>query len=127
MNPFDMVTSLSYSKDYIFNEDTKKEYIPYIVNKSFSFFADSVFYADAMNSIKTVDLNLQYDFYFYSIPAKKRYTGKWYKNENAKDLETIKKIYQVNDTKAKDILKILTKDQMKYLNNISGGAKGSSL
>jgi len=122
-SPFDYVNSISFNKEYI---EDKDDYVPYLTNKALSHFGDTVFYADEMNRRGgNISSDLQYDYLYHSIPAKKRYSGKWHKNAENEDLEIVKQEYKYSEKKAKEALQILNEDQLKILRQKYdfGGAK----
>ncbi len=97
------------------NEDIK-QYVPFVVNKALSYHLDSVLFSNEMNRLSSIPTSLQYQFYLYSLPKRKR-ISKWTKKENVEELELIKKYYDLNDAKAFDVLNILTKTQIEYIKN----------
>ena len=65
VNPFDYVNSINTTKKYLINDDIdEKDYQPYMVNRSLSYFADTILMANEMNMNAHLDKKLQYDFYF---------------------------------------------------------------
>lgn len=114
MGPFEHVKAISETKKYsLENEQDEKEYTPFIVNRAFSNFRDTVLYVNEINLLSGVlDKKLQYDFLFNSIPKKKRYS-KWYKkktNEN-KCIEYVCEYYKYSQVKAAQVCSLLTKQQ----------------
>lgn len=109
-NVFDYVKSI--------NEKTEKldidGYVPYIINKAFSFMPETLFYADSMNINSHIDAQMQYDFYYYALPKKKRF-GKWTKKKVIPDIATIREYYNCSYQKAIEYSKILTDEQIVIL------------
>ena len=116
MSPFDFVKSVTYDKKYIYSDDTKKEYVPYIINKSLSSFIDTVFYANEMNMLPDLDSRLQYDYFINSIRKSKRFSS-WYKRNKDDELKItiVQKFYGYSRSKAKEALSILSDDQFKII------------
>lgn len=117
MNPFEFINSINFTKEDIMIDDiTEKQYVPFVVNRTLSYFGDTVLLANEMNSAAHIDHRMQYDFYLNTVRKRKRFT-KWAKAETKfeKDLECIKEYYGYNDTKAHDALTILTPEQIKVL------------
>ena len=84
-NPFEFVNAINTTKkDLIRSSDApdlmEKQYKPFYVNKSLSYFVDTILYANEVNQLKHVDLKLQNDYYLNSIRKGKRYS-KWHKKE----------------------------------------------
>lgn len=63
-----------------------------------------------------VSSKLLYDFLFYGIPKKRRYSGKWGKQgKKAAELEAIQKAFNCNATRAKECMDLMSKDALKEL------------
>lgn len=113
--PFEYINSVSFTKEYLM--DTKydeKGYNSFLTNRNFSYFTDTLMYAQSMNMCCGIDSKLQYDFYFHSLRKRKRFT-KWYKNTPDDELDSIMKVYSCNRTRAQEYKKILTHDQLHEL------------
>lgn len=120
MNTFDFVNAInSVAKKNLIKEDPDCErlYEPYVVNKSFSYFADSVMYANAMNINHHLDRKLQNDYLLNSLRPSKRF-AKWVKNYEVSDLEAVKSFFKISTPKARDALRILTPDQIRKIKKL---------
>ena len=112
MNPFEYVKSInSTKKDIMENE---KEYNAFMVNRSLSYFPDTVLYANEMNKYHHVDNRLQYSFLINIIRKRNRFS-KWNKNIESDNLNTIKKYYGYSNEKARDVLSLLSIQQLNTL------------
>lgn len=114
MNVFDIVNSLSRFKDSEFNEndsEMEKQYIPYIVNRSFSYYPDTIIHANEMNMRGLLSKRMQHDYYKYSLRARKRFS-KWLKKDKDIDLELVQKYFGFSKKKAIEALSILTKKNL---------------
>jgi hypothetical protein len=116
MNPFDFVNTINYTKENIIRESDNPElaekiYEPYLVNKSLSYFIDTVRLANEMNIHHTLDKKLQYEF-FLNIVRKHRRFKKWKKTEEYADLDLIKRYFNYSTDKAKQALLILGRTQL---------------
>ncbi len=83
MKPFDYVNSINFTKKNLMkntanDELAEKDYVPFLTNKSLSYFTDTLLYANEMNRYHFLDKRLQYEFYLNSIRKKKRF-AKWAK------------------------------------------------
>ena len=115
MNPFDYVNSINITKKDIMHDDiSEKAYTPFMVNRALSYFNDTVLYANEMNINHTIDNKLQYHFLINIIKKKKRFS-KWLKPQEVENLELIKEYYGYSNEKAKQSLRILTKDQLNFI------------
>lgn len=116
MSPFDYVKEILQSKKQLIVDDlTEKEYQPFIVNRSLSYHKDCVLYANEMNRRHFLDKKLQNDFFLNTIRSQKRSFAKWVKNEKNEDLECLKQIYGFSDSKAREALHLLSKEQIQEL------------
>jgi hypothetical protein len=116
MNPFDYVNAiLQNKKQLIVDEITEKEYVPFLVNRSLSYHKDCIMYANEMNRRHFVDKKLQNDFLLNTVRSQKRPFAKWIKSEKSDDLECIKTVYGFSDSKAREALKLLSKEQIQQL------------
>ena len=124
MTPFDFSNDISHNKNYLITtEHTEKEYAPFVVNRALSLFPDTLFHVNEMNLHHHIDAKMQHDYLFYSIRKKKRFS-KWpWKKVDISDLDLICQYYKYNRTKAKEVLLILTKDQLEDIRKktIKGG------
>ena len=68
-----------------------------------------------MNRRHFVDKKLQNDFLLNTVRSQKRPFAKWVKAEKSDDLECIKQIYGFSDSKAREALRLLSKDQIQQL------------
>ena len=121
MKPFDYINSINFTKKNLMrgteNDDlAEKGYVPYITNKTLSYFTDTLLYANEMNRYHFLDNKLQYEFYLNSIRKKKRF-AKWAKADNNDELNMISEYYKISLPKAKDALKILSPEKKKDKSN----------
>jgi len=115
MSPFDYLNAInSTKKNLIVDEETEKEYNPYIVNKSLSYFQDTVLIANEMNRYAHLDKKLQFQFLINIIRKRKRFS-KWFKPGVQDDIEVVKEYYGYSDEKARQVLPLLSLDQMGQL------------
>ena len=120
LSPFDFVNSInSPSKQNLMenNIEAKKSYLPYIINRQFSYFRDTVLLANEMNASNKLDAQMQYDFYRHTVRPQKRFS-KWIKPEQIEDLNTISRYYGISQENAKSALSILSKDTIKSMKNM---------
>lgn len=113
----DFLNSINQTKVNIMDEDalTEKEYPPFVVNRTLSYFLDTIMYANEINAHHHADNKLQFDYLLNSIRSKKRFS-RWLKPDENKNLDVIKEYYGYSNQKAKDALNILTEDQLSLLN-----------
>ena len=125
MNPFNYLNAINYTKQNIMVDDlTEKAYNPFMVNRSLSYFNDTVLFANEMNQHHHLDNRLQFDF-FINIVRKKRRFSKWNKPETVSDVEVVKEYYGYNNEKARQALPLLTSKHIDELKKkvYKGGRK----
>jgi hypothetical protein len=117
MNPFEYVLAINTSKKDIMVDDvSEKSYNPFLVNRSLSYFNDTVLYANEMNINHHIDHRLQFDFFINIIRKRKRFS-KWAKPIELENLEVIKEYYGYSNEKAKSVLLLFSNDQIETLKN----------
>ena len=115
MNPFEFVNAINYSKDNIMVDDiVEKQYNAFMVNRSLSYFQDTVLIANEMNINHHLDNRLQFDFLINIVRKRKRFS-KWFKPESNSDVEVVKDYYGYSNEKARQALPLLTKEQLEEL------------
>jgi hypothetical protein len=115
-NPFDYVNAiLQNKKQIIVDEITEKDYVPFMVNRSLSYHKDCIIYANEMNRRHFLDKKLQNDFLLNTVRSSKRPFAKWVKTEKSEDVDLVKLVYGLSDSKAREALRILSEDDIKLL------------
>ena len=115
MGPFEYLNSINYSKKDIMVDDlTEKSYNSFMVNRSLSYFWDTIQFANTMNRWHHTDNKLQYHFLINIIRKRKRFS-KWFKPETESDIEVVKKYYGYSNEKARQALPLLSPDQIKII------------
>jgi|TARA_R110000744_G_scaffold95887_5_gene185190 hypothetical protein len=110
--PFDYVNSINFKKNNMMRDTDNDElaeqsYVPFLTNRSLSYFPDTIFYANQINEDHHVDYKLQYEYLLNSIRPKKRF-AKWAKAVDSNDLEMVKMYYGYSNKKAEQALKLLS-------------------
>ena len=115
MNPFDYVNSVNYSKkDIMVSPAEEKAYNPFMMNRSLSYFSDTVVIANEMNRYHHLDSRLQYQFLINMVRKRKRFS-KWVKPELENDLESVKEYYGYSNEKARQALPLLSPSQIQKI------------
>lgn len=94
--------------------EAEKKYTPYIINRCYSGFIDTILLANELNMNTHLDKKMQYDFYINIIRPKKRFSP-WLRKDKIESLECVKEYYGYSDEKARTALKILTKEQIAFI------------
>ena len=124
-NPFQYLNAINDTKQNIMVDDiTEKAYNSFIVNRGLSYFKDTVIFANEMNRNHHLDSRLQFDFLINIIRKRKRFS-KWIKPDIASDVEVVKEYYGYSNEKARQVLTLLTTEQINELKKkvYKGGRK----
>jgi len=115
ISPFDFINAINYTKEKLIVDDwSEKQYSPYVINKGLSFTTDTTVAANEMNSRPHIDRKLQFDFLLNTIRSRKRFS-KWIKPEKIEALQVVKDYFKYNDEKARQVLSILTPEQINLI------------
>lgn len=124
MSPFDYLTSINSTKlDIMIDAISEKDYPAFMINRSLSYFNDTVLMANEMNQNAHIDSRLQYDFYREIVRKRKRFS-KWIKEDKSKDIDAIKEYYGYSKAKAYQVLPLITKEHLEKIHSsVSKGGK----
>lgn len=115
MNPFDYVNSVNHTKkDIMETPEDETAYNAFLVNRSLSYFSDTVGFANAVNQYHHLDNRLQYQFLINTIRKRKRFS-KWAKPETHNEVDVVKEYYGYSNEKAQQALSILSPSQLQKL------------
>jgi len=112
LNPFELIKSISNTKKDIL--ENEKDYNAFMVNRGLSYFPDTVIYANEMNRFHHLDQRLQYHFLINTIRKRNRFS-KWNKSIESENISAIKKFYGYSNEKARDVLPLLSNENLKYI------------
>jgi len=120
MGPFEFVNSISHNKKNLMrgtenDELSQREYVSFIVNRSLSYFTDTLLYANEMNRHPGIDGIMQYEYLLHSVRPNKRFS-KWSKTQEQADIVAISKYFKVNLKRASEYSIILSKEQIEEIN-----------
>ena len=111
---FDFVKDLSYEKKGLFDPLTPGDFNVFMVNRAFSMYPDTIFFANEMNMLSKLSPQAVNDFYFYGLDKKKRFS-KWAKAEKFDIITLIQEKYQCNINRAKEIKGLMNAENEKDL------------
>jgi hypothetical protein len=107
---FDYVKSIN-KKNYMFD---LSGYNPFLTNRTFAGFIDTIMLAEEMNQAHALSPALQYDFYYYSIRKGNRFDP-INKVQDSPHLEIVMEYYTYSKQKAIEALRILTPDDIEKI------------
>ena len=123
----DYLNSINFTKKDLVKSDDKdwvKKYPAFIINKILSGFQDTIMLVNEVNRNHFLDKDMQYWFLLNSIRSKKRFSP-FLRASKLKNIDLVKEYYGYSNEKAKTVLDILTKDQLKLIKEklYKGGTK----
>ena len=96
------------------NADNTKEYPAFVVNRCMSYHQPLVNITNTLNSCNVLDNLQHYEFLLHVIPKGKRF-AKWTKPKNEEFSPFIAKHYNVSQTRALEILSLLSEEHIKKI------------
>lgn len=122
VNPFDYVNAINAGDDIISRasnpDEMEKAYNPHLTNRAMSYHIDAVLHTNEMNIRYGLDKKLQFLYYLYTLRPKRRYGSKWHKPTPNNNVKLIQEVFPCNDERAKAVLSMLTKDQIKQIQDM---------
>lgn len=117
-SPFEFVNSINSKGDHLMVQpEDEKDYVPFLTNRSLSYFYDTAVLANEMNRWRNLDNRLQYDFLRKTVRQKKRFS-KWNKPETLDHIELVKEYYGYSSAKAASALRVLPPEQLEKIERI---------
>jgi hypothetical protein len=115
-SPFEIISAIGYTKDVNdYPEEVVEDiYNHFLINRTLSYHADCLVYANEMNQRHQSDKWLQFHFYLNSLRPRKRF-AKWEKANKVDDLDTVKLAYEYNNRKALQVIDLLSDEQINEL------------
>ena len=112
----DWLNSINQTKKNLIDEDPsiEKNYPPYIINRCLSGHLDAVMFANEMNMYSFLSKKMQYDFFINILRTKRRFSP-WIRKDLVDNLDCVKRYYGYSNEKAKQALKILSKEQLDFI------------
>ena len=112
----DWLNSINQTKKNLIDEDSsiEKDYPPYIINRCLSGHLDAVLFANEMNMYSFLPKKMQYDFFINILRTKRRFSP-WIRKDLVDNLDCVKRYYGYSNEKAKQALKILSKEQLDFI------------
>ena len=107
-SPFDYVKSINKKSEYLYD---LAGYNPFLTNRAFAGFIDTIMFAEQMNQAHQLDPQLQYDFYYYGVRKGSRFNP-IPKPSDPEGLELVMEYYQYSKQKALEAIKLLSKEDL---------------
>ena len=114
----EFLKSINLTKEDLMSDDEtgqkEKDYLPFVINKCLSYFADTIMFANEMNTCHSLPKKLQYSF-FLNITRKRKRFKKWDKRDDPDALQVVKEYYGYNNNRALEALMILSTTDIEYI------------
>lgn len=115
-NPFDFIKSINQGKDIMTDAVEEHQYNAFLTNYSFSLFPDTLFEANDMNTHPQLSNKMQYKYYLSMVRPAKRFKEWPKKNKiTGENIRLIQELYKYNTKKAKEVLRVLSENQLDEL------------
>jgi len=111
------LNAINYTKEPLMDtedEQVEKKYTPFIINRCLSYFIDTVIHANEINKYASADKKMQFDYYREALRKRKRFS-KWQKKEITDNLEIVKEYYGYSNTKATEIMDLLSEKEIEEM------------
>lgn len=112
--PFDFIDDLSWKKTDL-SVDGMDGYSPWLTNRHFAKFVDTIGHANQVNALHRLDPKLQHDYYFHALRSRKRFARKRPQDDQAEVTAALVKFFGINNRKARDSVRVLTAEQKERL------------
>ena len=117
-NVFDIVNIINSNKkhkeDLVEDSDLQKHYLPYIINRNFAKYPDTLYFAQEMNLNHHLEPRLQFSFLINTIRPGMRFDKKIEKVEN-ENSALISEYFGFNPKKTRAALSILSDNQISMI------------
>ena len=118
MNLSEVLNAINYDKTPLLEDDLQeKAYVPFVINRSLSYFPDTILYANQVNHYNQLDKKMQFDYLRLSLRPRKRFS-KWIKSQEEDDLQLIKDHYNYSNERATEVLRVLTPNQIEDIRSL---------
>jgi len=114
MNLSEYLNSINHSKENLIREGSEREeksYAPFVINRCLSYFPDTIFLVNTVNSVPNIEKIFHYEYLLHSVRKRKRFS-KWLKKEAREEISWIKEYYKVSTKRAEEYADILSDEQL---------------
>ena len=120
----DYLNAINVNKEPLLDESesyTKQSYPPFVVTRCLSYFPDTLFAANEMNTRPHLDSKMHFDFLRGAVRPRKRFS-KWIKREEDDRVAALVEYYGISTRKAREAILVLSEDQIGEI--VAAVAKG---
>ena len=121
----DYLNAINTTKDSLLEDAAAhKGYAPFVINRSLSYFPDTVLQANEMNTNHHLGKREQFDYLRHSIRKRRRFS-KWLKKGSDDRVESVKLFYGYGTKKALEAMKVLSDEQVDQIHERMRKMQGS--
>ena len=113
----DYLNAINVSKEPLLDISesyTKQSYPPFVVTRCLSYFPDTVFAANEMNTRPLIDSKMHFDFLRGAVRPRKRFS-KWLKREDDSRVAALVEYYGMSSRKAREALSVLSEADLEEI------------
>jgi uncharacterized protein (DUF2384 family) len=110
---WDYLTAINSTKKDITEEGTEG-YVPFVINRTLSYFADTVFQANEVNQHHHLPHNAQFQYLLNTCTRRKRFT-KWIKKDDDTRIRKVSQVMNINQQRAREVVSLLSVQQLEDL------------
>ena len=103
------LNAINTTKEPLLDESesyTKQSYPPFVVTRCLSYFPDTLFVVNEMNTRPHTDSKMHFDFLRHAVRPRKRFS-KWLKREEDERVAALVEYYGISSRKAREALVVL--------------------
>ena len=111
------LNAINVSKDPLLDSSesyTKQSYPPFVVTRCLSYFPDTLFAANEMNTRPLIDSKMHFDFLRGAVRPRKRFS-KWLKREDDSRVAALVEYYGISSRKAREALSVLSEADLEEI------------
>lgn len=113
----DYLNAINVSKEPLMDESegyAKQSYPPFVVTRCLSYFPDTLFVVNEMNTRPHTDSKMHFDFLRHAVRPRKRFS-KWLKREEDERVGALVEYYGISSRKAREALRVLTEEEIEEI------------
>jgi hypothetical protein len=113
----DYLNAINVSKEPLLDVSesyTKQSYPPFVVTRCLSYFPDTLFAANEMNTRPLIDSKMHFDFLRGAVRPRKRFS-KWLKREDDSRVAALVEYYGISSRKAREALSVLSEADLEEI------------
>lgn len=113
----DYLNAINVSKEPLLDISesyTKQSYPPFVVTRCLSYFPDTLFAANEMNTRPLIDSKMHFDFLRGAVRPRKRFS-KWLKREDDSRVAALVEYYGISSRKAREALPVLSESDLEEI------------